>query len=110
MFMAGTKEKSKLEEKYLGKDDNTKFNEEELAKLKELQSNFWKIHSTFGQLSLARIRLNQQIDDIDKMDDKLKGLPLQTTHVQGARGHRQQEKEKPIKKEIINRNENDRKQ
>jgi len=67
--MAGTKEKSKLEEKYLGKDDNTKFNEEELAKLKELQSNFWKIHSTFGQLSLARIRLNQQIDDIDKMEE-----------------------------------------
>ena len=63
------KETSKLEEKYLNKDENTKFSEEEMNKLKELQSNFWKIHSTFGQLSLAKIRLNQQLEEIDKMEE-----------------------------------------
>ena len=63
------KEKSKIEEKYLNKDNNTKFTEDEMGKLKELQSNFWKIHSTFGQLSLAKIRLEQQLEDIDKMEE-----------------------------------------
>tara|TARA_Y100000593_G_C4298740_1_gene332176 strand:+ start:908 stop:1234 length:327 start_codon:yes stop_codon:yes gene_type:complete len=63
------KEKSKIKENYLNKDNNTKFTEEEMGKLKELQSNFWKIHSTFGQLTLAKIRLEQQIEDIDKLEE-----------------------------------------
>ena len=65
------KEKSKIEEKYLNKDNNTKFTEDEMGKLKELQSNFWKIHSTFGQLSLAKIRLEQQLEDNTKRIKKL---------------------------------------
>jgi len=61
-------EKSKLADKY----ENTKnFTEEETNNITELQQTFIDIQSKFGQLSVAKIRIQQQIEKYDKYEDQL---------------------------------------
>ena len=47
------------------KDKDTKFSEDELKKVKDIQQNYIDIQHRLGQLSVAEIRLEQQIDAIE---------------------------------------------
>ena len=55
-------EESKLAEKL---KDSTKFSEEEMKTVKEIQKNYVDIQHKLGQLSVAEIRLNQQLDALN---------------------------------------------
>ena len=48
-----------------------KFSKQELEKLKKLQTDYLDIQSKFGQISIARINLNSQLEDLDKLDDEI---------------------------------------
>ena len=51
--------------------EETKFTEEEVKQIKNIQDNYAKIQSEFGQIGLSKIRLNQQFDEIDTFELKL---------------------------------------
>ena len=63
-------EESKLAEKL---ENSTKFSEEELKQVKGIQDEYIKIQSQFGQLSIAKIRLQSQINAFDDTEVKLNG-------------------------------------
>ena len=50
----------------------TKFTEEELKQVKEIQDNYFDIQNKFGQLSLAKLRAEQQVEVFDTNEDNLK--------------------------------------
>ena len=56
-----------------------KFTEEELKQVKEIQDGYFDIQNQFGQLAVARIRLQKQQSDMNKHEDDLhtKFLELQ---------------------------------
>ena len=47
-----------------------KFTEEELKQVKEIQDNYFDIQNQFGQVSVAKIRLQRQEEDIIKHEDQ----------------------------------------
>ena len=51
--------------------EETKFTEEELKQVKEIQDSYFDIQNQFGSLSLARLRLNQQVEVFDTNEDNL---------------------------------------
>ena len=51
--------------------EETKFTEEELKQVKEIQDSYFDIQNQFGQLSLAKLRLNQQLEGLGKREDEL---------------------------------------
>ena len=51
--------------------EETKFTEEELKQVKEIQDSYFDIQNQFGQLSLAKLRLNQQLEVFDTNEDNL---------------------------------------
>ena len=55
-------EESKLAEKL---KDSTKFSEEEMKTVKEIQQRYVDVQHKLGQLSVAEIRLNQQLDALN---------------------------------------------
>ena len=55
-------EESKLAQKM---EESTKFTEEERKTVKEIQKNYVDIQHKLGQLSVAEIRLNQQLDALN---------------------------------------------
>ena len=61
-------EESKLAEKL---ENESKFTEDELNTIKEIQENYFKNQNNFGQLSVAKIRLNQQMDSLIQEEEKL---------------------------------------
>ena len=44
----------------------TKFTEEELKEVNDLQGNYLNLQNALGQISIGRIRLEQQLNDFDK--------------------------------------------
>ena len=48
-----------------------KFTKEEMTELQNVQENYIQVQSQFGQLAVSRIRLQQQIEDLDKLEDDL---------------------------------------
>ena len=52
--------------------EEKKFTEEELKKVKEIQESYFDIQNKFGQLSLARLRTEQQLEVFDTNEDNLK--------------------------------------
>jgi len=48
------------------KQSEIKFSEEELDKIQNIQKSYAETTNKFGQLSLAKIRLNQQEESLDK--------------------------------------------
>ena len=42
------------------------FTEEEMNKVKDFQKKYFDIQSTFGQIHIARLRLEEQIVSLDK--------------------------------------------
>ena len=53
-------------------EEQKNFSEEEMNKVKEFQQKYFEIQSTFGQFTLARIKLEQQLADISKNAEKLR--------------------------------------
>ena len=52
-------------------EDNktTKFSEEELKALKELQTNYLSLQNKFGQIHMAKLNLQKQFDDLNKLHE-----------------------------------------
>ena len=44
--------------------EETKFTEDEMKKIKEFQQTYVNIQQALGQVSVAEIRLNQQLDSL----------------------------------------------
>ena len=52
--------------------EEKKFTEEELNKVKEIQESYFDVQNQFGQLSLARLRTEQQLEVFDTNEDNLR--------------------------------------
>ena len=61
-------EESKLADKY---KESTKFSEDEMKVVKEIQQKYVDIQHKLGQLSVAELRLNQQLDALGESRDEL---------------------------------------
>tara|TARA_R100000008_G_C3522719_1_gene134890 strand:+ start:85 stop:366 length:282 start_codon:yes stop_codon:yes gene_type:complete len=48
-----------------------KFTDEEMSKIKEFQQSYIDIQQSFGQLSIARLRLEQQLNSMDDAEETL---------------------------------------
>ena len=53
--------------------EETKFSEEEMKTIQGIQDSYFEVQTEFGKLSLAKIKLEQQLDDLDNIDDDLTG-------------------------------------
>jgi len=49
-----------------------KFTEEEMKSLKDIQDDYLYIQSNFGQLSVAKLRLEQQLGSLETEENKFK--------------------------------------
>ena len=61
-------EESKLVEKL---ENATKFTEEEMKKVTELRDEYFKIQDQFGLLQISKIRLNEQLEQMDNHEESL---------------------------------------
>ena len=48
-----------------------KFTDDELGKVKEIQDKYFDVQNQFGQLSMARLRLEKQMVNIDKQEEEI---------------------------------------
>jgi predicted nuclease with TOPRIM domain len=64
-------EESKLTEKFEEKQKEAKFSEEELKEIQEIQVSYSNITNRFGQLSVTKLRLQEQLQSLDKQYDEL---------------------------------------
>ena len=62
-------EESKLAEKL---EKQQKFTEEEVNKIKEIQTEYLKIQNLFGQLSISEMRLLEQLSLLEKSKEENK--------------------------------------
>ena len=69
--------------------EEVKFTEEEIKQVKEIQDLYQKIQNDFGQIRIARIRIEEQLSNLDKAEDGSRKSFLDT-----------QEKEKTFLNEI----------
>ena len=53
-------------------DKAVKFTEEEMKQISTLQQGYVNLQNVLGQLSVSRIRLEQQLDDLDTTDDNVR--------------------------------------
>ena len=51
---------------------DTKFSQEEMDKIKEIQSSYVGVQQAFGQLEVIRIRLEQQLDATQQASSDLR--------------------------------------
>jgi hypothetical protein len=58
-------EESKLAEKLEEKQSEIIFTEEEMKQVKEIKNNYLSVQYSFGQVKMARIRLDQQEIDLE---------------------------------------------
>ena len=63
-------EKTKLKSQ-LGSDEPTKFTDDELKSLQELQNTYASISTQFGQVKVSRINLERQLSSLDEAEDNL---------------------------------------
>ena len=50
-------------------EQEVKFTEDEMKQINTLQQGYVNLQNALGQLSVNRIRLNQQFDDLDTAED-----------------------------------------
>ena len=55
-----------------------KFTEEEMKSLRVIQESYFNVQNEYGKLELSRIRLEQQLDGLDTMDNGLREKFVQT--------------------------------
>ena len=48
-----------------------KFTEEEMSQVKDIQKQFFDIQRQFGQIAMARLRLKEQLDNLDQSESDL---------------------------------------
>ena len=65
-----------------------KFTEEEMKSLRKIQESYFNVQNEYGKLELARIRLEQQLDNLDSTDNKLreKFIQVQSTEKEFLNG------------------------
>ena len=51
--------------------EEIKFTEDEMKKIKKFQESYVTIQQNLGQLSIAKLRLNQQLESLDKSKEDL---------------------------------------
>ena len=68
-------EDSKLAEKL---KDSQKFSEDEMKVVKEIQQKYVDVQHKLGQLSVAEIRLNQQLNALETTKEELNGEFIKT--------------------------------
>ena len=61
-------EETKLKSQ-MGSDEPTKFTEDELKSLQELQNTYASISTQFGQVKVSRINLERQLNSLDEAED-----------------------------------------
>ena len=59
-------------------DKEVKFTEDEMKQLNTLQQGYVNIQNALGQLSVSRIRLNQQFDDLDTAEENVRTQFVET--------------------------------
>ena len=52
-------------------DKEIKFAEEEMKTIQGIQDSYFEVQNDFGKLNLAKIKLEQQLDELDSADDNL---------------------------------------
>ena len=55
----------------MGSTESTKFTEDELKSLQELQNTYASISTQFGQVKVSRINLERQLISLDEAEDNL---------------------------------------
>jgi predicted nuclease with TOPRIM domain len=68
-------EESKLAEKF---ENSQKFSEEEMKVVKEIQQKYIDVQHQLGQLSVAEIRLNQQLEALGNSKESLNDKFIET--------------------------------
>jgi len=63
-------EETKLKSQ-MGSTESTKFTEDELKSLQELQNTYASISTQFGQVKVSRINLERQLNSLDEAEDNL---------------------------------------
>ena len=58
--------------------EEVKFTEDEMKKIKEFQESYVTIQQNLGQLSIAKLRLNQQLESLDKSKEDLQNKFTET--------------------------------
>ena len=53
-------------------EQEVKFTEDEMKHINTLQQGYVNVQNTLGQLSVNRIRLNQQFDDLDAAEENVR--------------------------------------
>ena len=51
--------------------EETKFTEEELKQIKEIQDSYFEVQNKYGQSALAKLRLEEQFNTINKAEQDL---------------------------------------
>ena len=64
-------EESKLAEKLEEKTSEVKFTEEEMNKLKSIQDNYLKNQASFGNVKVAQLRLEEELEAINTRETEL---------------------------------------
>ena len=54
--------------------EEIKFTEEEMTSLQGLQQTYVGIQNAFGQVSVSKLRLDQQFEELEKADENLRTL------------------------------------
>lgn len=57
--------------KTVNPEDPTKFTEEEIKTTQKIRQVYTDIQYTFGQVGIARLRLNQQLEGLDDVENQL---------------------------------------
>ena len=52
--------------------EEVKFSQEEMSQLTELQQTYTAVQNTFGQLAVSRVRLDQQLTELDEAENRLR--------------------------------------
>lgn len=58
--------------------EQIKFVEEEMTQLNGLQKQYLGLQETFGQISVARIKLEQQLEELDTTENNIRDRFIQT--------------------------------
>ena len=58
--------------------EETKFTEDEMKQINELQQSYTNSQNALGQLSVNRLRLEQQVNDLDKAEDNVRNNFVET--------------------------------
>ena len=52
--------------------EDVKFSKEEMIELREIQESYVTVQNDFGQLTVTKIRLQQQLDNVLKFEDEVR--------------------------------------